>query len=132
MLQHVRSDCVRECCGLLAGREGIIAHVFPATNTAARPEALYEIAPKEIFHRMREMHAAELELLGIYHSHPNGSNEPSPRDIECAYYPETPYLIISTLAGSDRPVRAFLIRDGQVTELEIEILSATGVNHEST
>ena len=41
---------------------------------------------------MREMRAAGLELLGIYHSHPNGENEPSPRDVELAYYPEAAYF----------------------------------------
>jgi [CysO sulfur-carrier protein]-S-L-cysteine hydrolase len=131
MLQHVRSDSVRECCGLLAGRDGVITHIYPATNVASRPEAGYEIAPKEIFQRMREMRAAGLELLGIYHSHPNGKNEPSPRDIESAYYPETPYFILSPLADAERPVRAFLIAAGHVNELQIRILPADELNHES-
>lgn len=75
---------------------------------------------------MREMRAAGLQLLGIYHSHPNGKNEPSPRDIDEAYYSDAAYFIISPLAGSQRPVRAFSIRDGCVTELEIRIEPAKG------
>ena len=47
---------------------------------------------------MREIRAAKLELLGIYHSHPNGKNEPSARDIELAYYPDTAYFILSPLS----------------------------------
>jgi [CysO sulfur-carrier protein]-S-L-cysteine hydrolase len=121
MLEHVRQDCIRECCGLLAGRDGVITCVFPAKNVALNPTTSYEVAPLEIFHRMREMRDAGLELLGIYHSHPNGKNEPSARDIELAYYPDTPYFILSPLADSIRPVRAFLIGDGHVTELRIEI-----------
>lgn len=70
---------------------------------------------------MREMRADGLELLGIYHSHPNGKNEPSPRDIELAYYPDAAYFIISPLVGAARPVRAFSILDGHVTELEIQV-----------
>ena len=67
----------------------------------------YEIAPEELFRLMREIRAAGLEFLGIYHSHPNGKNEPSPRDIERAYYPEAAYFILSPLPDTVRPVRAF-------------------------
>ena len=121
MLDHARQDCLREWCGLLAGRDGVITQAFPATNVATHPATSYEIAPEEIFRRMREMRADGLELLGIYHSHPNGKNEPSPRDIELAYYPDAAYFIISPLTGSARPVRAFSIRDGRVAELEIQV-----------
>jgi len=131
MQKHIRGECVRESCGLLAGLDGVITHAFRATNAADKPETRYEIAPKEIFQRMREMRAAGLELLGIYHSHPNGKNEPSPRDIECACYPQTPYFILSPAADSPRPVRAFLIADGRANELDIQILSGDEVNRES-
>lgn len=68
------------------------------------------------------MRAAGLELLGIYHSHPTGENRPSARDIEFAYYPETPYFILSTLPDAGKPIRAFLICDGKATELEIQLV----------
>lgn len=116
-----RQDPSLESCGLLAGREGAITRIFPAANVAASPASSYEIAPEEIFRLMREIRAASLELLGIYHSHPNGRNEPSPRDIDRAYYPEAAYFIVSPLPDARQPVRAFSIRDGRATELEIKI-----------
>jgi proteasome lid subunit RPN8/RPN11 len=142
----------QECCGLLAGQEGAITRIFAANNVASDPAKNYEIAPQELFRLMREIRAANLELLGIYHSHPNGKNEPSPRDIELAYYPDTAYFILSPLPPSPsleasnpeapsheaprseasshgapredapRPVRAFSIREARVTELEIQII----------
>jgi proteasome lid subunit RPN8/RPN11 len=115
-------DPSRECCGLLAGREGTITRIFPATNVAANPATSYEIAPEELFRLTREIRAASLELLGIYHSHPNGINEPSPRDVERAHYPDAAYLIVSPLPDSPQPIRAFSIRDGRVTELEIQVV----------
>jgi proteasome lid subunit RPN8/RPN11 len=69
---------------------------------------------------MREVRAAALELVGIYHSHPTGKNEPSPRDIELAYYPDTAYVIISPEVGDAQPVRAFSIREGRATQLNFE------------
>jgi proteasome lid subunit RPN8/RPN11 len=127
MIAHVRRAPLEECCGLLSGTGGVISAVLPATNAASDPATNYEIAPKELFRLMREIRAAKLELLGIYHSHPNGKNDPSARDIELAYYPGTPYFILSPLLPSpgddaSRPVRAFSILDGQTTELEIQIV----------
>ena len=53
---------------------------------------------------------AGLQLLGIYHSHPHGVNEPSRADVARAYYPDAAYFIISPDAHSEKPVRAFAIR----------------------
>jgi len=107
---------------LLAGRDGVITHAFPATNVAEDLARSYEIAPKDTIRLMREMRIPGLEFLGIYHSHPNGENVPSPRDIEMAYYSEEAYFIISPLPDAPRPVRAFSIRDGRTSELKIEIV----------
>jgi proteasome lid subunit RPN8/RPN11 len=117
-----RREPGQECCGLLAGRDGVITHAFPAENVARDPATNYEIAPSEIFRMMREFRAARLEFLGIYHSHPNGENQPSARDIELAYYSEEVYFIVSPRPDAAKPVRAFSIRDGRATELTIEIV----------
>ncbi len=119
--QLAEQDSDREICGLLAGREGAITRIFPAVNVAANPATSYEIAPEELFRLMRDIRAASLELLGIYHSHPNGINEPSPHDIERAYYPDAAYFIASPLPDSPQPVRAFSIRDGRASEIQIKV-----------
>jgi proteasome lid subunit RPN8/RPN11 len=122
LLEQARLEALRECCGLMAGRGGVITRAFPATNAADDTTKAYEIAPHELFRRMREIRAAGLELLGIYHSHPAGDNRPSARDIERAYYPAAAYFILSPRTDVPQPVRAFEIRDGQVAELEIQVV----------
>jgi proteasome lid subunit RPN8/RPN11 len=121
ILNHARSNPNEECCGLLAGRQGMIAQAYPAQNVAGHPASAYEIAPKELFHIIREIRAAGLELLGIYHSHPNGDNQPSARDVERAYYPDATYFVLSPRADVPEPIRAYSIRDGRWTQLEIKI-----------
>lgn len=121
LLEHARRDQRVECCGLLAGRDAVITHVFPATNVAPDPARNYEIDPREIVRLLREFREQKLEFLGIYHSHPNGKNEPSARDIELAYYSEAIYFIVSPQPDAPQPVRAFSIRDARAQELEIEI-----------
>ena len=111
-----------EICGLLSGRDGEIIEIFPASNASENPKTSYEIGPRELFASMRNLRREKLELLGIYHSHPKTSNEPSPTDISTAFYPEVAYFIASTQADAERPVRAFTIRDGVAKELQIEIV----------
>jgi proteasome lid subunit RPN8/RPN11 len=116
---HAQGDPDHEPCGLLAGRDGVITRVLHAHNIAGDPATQYEIAPAELFQLMREIRGAGLQLLGIYHSHPHGPNEPSRTDIARAYYPDAAYFIISPLPDAEKPVRAFSIRDGRVFELQI-------------
>ncbi len=119
MREEVSKAPAQECCGVLAGRDGIITAIFPAAN-ALQSATAYEIAPQELFRVMKEIRTANLQLMGIYHSHPAGENRPSRSDVERAFYPETPYFILSPLPDASQPVRAFLIRDGGFTELKIE------------
>jgi proteasome lid subunit RPN8/RPN11 len=113
---------MQECCGLLAGRENVITRMLPAVNVAKDPTTAYEIAPRELFHWMRWIRSAGLEFMGIYHSHPNGKNEPSVRDMAQAYYPAAAYFILSAHADAQKPIRAFSIQDGAFAEMEIQIL----------
>jgi [CysO sulfur-carrier protein]-S-L-cysteine hydrolase len=107
-----------ECCGVLAGRDGVITAVLPARNLLASATA-YEIEPAELFALFRRMRGEGLDHLGIYHSHPRGENAPSPRDLERAFYPEAAYFILSPLANAARPVRAFRIVQEQARELTL-------------
>ncbi len=122
MLAESRRDPSLECCGLLAGSDGVISAIFPAQNVHAAPETAYEIAPNDLFRLFREIRAQGLELLGIYHSHPSGENAPSTTDIERAYYPDASYLIVSPRPDAQTPVRAFQIRNARAEELTIDVI----------
>jgi proteasome lid subunit RPN8/RPN11 len=119
LVAEARRDPRIECCGLLAGRDGIISTVLPVRNVLASATA-YEIAPDVLFALFRRMREEKLDHLGIYHSHPATHNVPSPTDIERAYYPDVAYFIVSPRAGAEKPVRAFLIAEGRATELAID------------
>jgi proteasome lid subunit RPN8/RPN11 len=118
LLAEARRVPELECCGLLAGRDGVILAVFPARNSLASATA-YEIAAAELFALFRRMRAEGLNHMGIYHSHPRGDNAPSPSDIEQAFYPDAVYFILSPQANAPRPVRAFRIADGEAREVTI-------------
>jgi desampylase len=70
----------RECCGLLLGKGQRIALAQPAANVHPQPERHFEIDPQALIAAHRAARAGGLELLGYYHSHPNGRAEPSASD----------------------------------------------------
>jgi proteasome lid subunit RPN8/RPN11 len=118
MLERARREPRIECCGLLAGRDGVITAIVPATNARSNPTA-YEIEPRELFEMFRYLRKKELTHLGQYHSHLSTENVPSPTDIEQAGYPDQAYFIVSLRADAPNSVRAFSIRDGEAEEIEI-------------
>ena len=124
LLEHARRQPHRECCGILAGQDGLITRAFPAKNIAADPARNYEIAPKEIARLMEELRERRLEFLGIYHSHPHwlDTNAPSPKDIALACYSEAIYFIVTPRPYATAPIRAFSIRGGRAAELEVHVL----------
>ena len=118
LLAEARHEPDLECCGLLAGQDGVISTVLRARNVLRSPTA-YEIDTAELFSLFRRMRDDRLDHLGIYHSHPRGDNAPSPRDIERAFYPAAAYFIISPRPDAAQPVRAFRISAVEVRELII-------------
>jgi proteasome lid subunit RPN8/RPN11 len=123
LLKHARYQPHRECCGILAGQDGIITQAFPARNVAADPVRNYEIARTEIASLVAELRKRRLEFLGIYHSHPHwmDTNEPSLKDIALAH-PEAIHFIVTPRPYATMPIRAFSIRDRRAMELEIQVL----------
>ena len=73
---------------------------------------------------MGEFRERRLEFIGTHHSHPNwlDTNEPSPKDIALAHYSEAIYFIVTPRPYATTPIRAFSIRGGRTTELEIQVL----------
>lgn len=121
LLAEARANPRIECCGLLAGRDAVISVMLPARNVLGSAKA-YEIAPEELFSIFRRMRSEGLQHLGIYHSHPEGENAPSPVDLERAFYPHAAYLIISPNSAAARAIRAFRIIEGRAREIPVHIV----------
>ena len=124
--QALRED-PDECCGLLAGEDGELARVFPATNAAHSPYR-YVIDPKELFRLFNEIEWGELpwRVIGNYHSHTHSEAYPSPTDVNEAHLgPDAIYLVISLRSPEHPEIRAFHIDDRTriVTEEALEIIS---------
>jgi len=120
MIAHAEETYPEECCGLLAGASGVPSHLYRAQNIHDTPKIFFEMAPKEQFWAFKNMRHNNLNLVAIYHSHPETPARPSQSDIRLAYDPEPYYLLVS-LQQRDKPdVRAYRIVDGTVSEEVVE------------
>ncbi len=115
LIAHARSDAPYEVCGLLAtDGEGVAAH-YEIPN-AARSMTYYNMEPKALLRAMHDMEDRGWDLLAIYHSHPHTEAFPSATDVELAFYPDATYVIVSLQEPDQPTLRAFSIRNGDVTE----------------
>lgn len=69
-----------EVCGLLFGDETTVRAVSQTVNVATAPADSFEIDPGALIAAHRAMRAGGPNLIGYFHSHPNGVAEPSVRD----------------------------------------------------
>ena len=113
---EARAVFPRECCGLIEGVrngqriEALTLH--PASNLAEGPDR-FEIDPAAQFAALRAARANGREIVGCYHSHPNGAAEPSVRDLAGAGEEGFVWVI----AGVD--LRAFVYGDGGFSPVDI-------------
>lgn len=120
MLDHARKEAPLEACGYLGAKDGIITKIYVLTNIDKSSEH-FSFEPKEQFLAVKDARAQGLEICAVYHSHPASPARPSQEDVKLAYDPEMSYFIIS-LAGGDEEVRAFSIKSGEVSEINLEVV----------
>jgi proteasome lid subunit RPN8/RPN11 len=108
IVAHARAGYPEEVCGLVAGRDGVAVAAYEGRNISPTPRVAFEMDAESLM-RMVEWEDAGLELLAIYHSHPQGPEGPSETDVAKATYPNAVTLIVN-LAELEHPrINAFRI-----------------------
>ena len=80
LLEEAARASPRECCGLLLGQGARVAAAVSATNVHASPRDHFELDPAALIAAHRAARSGGPQVLGYYHSHPNGRAGPSPTD----------------------------------------------------
>ncbi|NDD66729.1 M67 family peptidase [bacterium] len=96
--QHMIDDCVArapiEACGYLGGHDGLITHCFPMVNHDHATDH-FTFDPKEQFEVLKKARAAGIQLMGVYHSHPETPARLSAEDLRLFSDPHMQYWIVS-------------------------------------
>lgn len=120
ILGHAQRSLPEECVGILSGQGCKILGWHPLTNQL-QDSKKFLADPSEQIRLLRQLREEGLELVAIYHSHPQSSATPSPTDIKQAYYPEALYLIVSLQTGGRIEMNSYLIQNDQPVWQELII-----------
>lgn len=122
---HARETYPEECCGGLLGRAGeprraLLARRMKNAATEDRSRR-YVIDPLDLLHADDDARSRGLDLIGIYHSHPDHPAEPSEFDRSHAssWYS---YLILSIVRGVPEALTAWRYDDSSGRFLPEEIV----------
>jgi proteasome lid subunit RPN8/RPN11 len=133
-----------ECCGLLLGRakaeEKILVEVVPTENSwdadaaesfadisetgarAASKHRSFAIAPSVMLQVQQQARDRDLNIVGIFHSHPDSPAIPSEFDRAIAWS-EYSYLIVSVLQGRAGEILSWMLDDRHQFQPEPIIIS---------
>ena len=105
-----------ECCGFMFGHEDAagnrtVTQALAINNSAVENrKRRFVISPKDYLKGEQYATANDVQLLGIYHSHPNHPAIPSEHD-RVAAQPFFSYVIISVQNGNVDHTRSWVLND---------------------
>lgn len=128
---HGERGYPNEICGLLLGKDAeggrTLRALVPVENSFEADEQYHRflITPEAMFQAEKEARRQHLDVLGVYHSHPNEAARPSLYDRDHAAWTAWSYIIVSVQGTGATEMRAWILRDdrSQFDETELEVVS---------
>ena len=112
MVAHAEKTFPNECCGAMLGSiDGDVKKVLKAVaienSYTGEQGARYELRPEDLLEADRQARAAGMDLIGIFHSHPDCDAYFSKTDLEnsCPWYS---FVVLSIKNGKFDHANSFL------------------------
>jgi len=99
IIDYCKNNSSIEVCGILAGNDVRVKKVLYITNQYDSPTRFF-MEPTELLQAFIWMDEQKIELLGIFHSHPNGPEIPSKTDVMEFNYPGVESVIVTPRNGN--------------------------------
>ena len=115
---HALSAAPHEACGILAGSGELISRAIALENAAEAPDRQFRLDPEEQLAALKALDAAELDWVGVYHSHPSSRPIPSPEDIAAAVDSGLLQLIVS-LEGARPKLKLWQVERSSVRPIAL-------------
>jgi len=120
LTEHSTKSHPNESCAMLLGtynnQQWNVKEVF-LTNNMEQSETNFTISPEDLLYGHQLAEKKQLELVGVFHSHPNSNAVPSDTDKKYMKGNPVPWLIFS---GINNEFNAFLL-DTSVEKISIKI-----------
>jgi proteasome lid subunit RPN8/RPN11 len=125
---HGAETYPHECCGALLGRDAedgmrSVLQLFPLINRRDdSPRNRFSVTSEDVRDAEKAAHAAGLDVVGWYHSHPDHPARPSEFDREHAW-PWYSYVIVSVQNGEAKDMASWRLNDDRAayTPEQIEV-----------
>ena len=123
LIQHSEKAGLSESCAMLLGthddQQWNVKEVFLTHNAHIDSEISFIITPEELLQGYQLAEKKQLELVGIFHSHPNSTASPSNLDKKfMKANGDIPWIIFS---GINTDLRAFKLEQDMENTEEIKI-----------
>lgn len=125
---HGQTSYPYEGCGLLLGEvrngDNVVVAAHPVENRWEVEEerrVRFRITPPDMLQAEMAAMRQGLDIVGIFHSHPDDQPVASPRDLAWATWPGYSYLITEVRAGQPRQSRSWQLRADRSGFVEEEI-----------
>ena len=112
MVRHAELTYPNECCGAMLGRlnggSKLVTEAIPMENAYTGEQAArYELRPEDLLEADRQARARGLDLIGIFHSHPDCDAYFSTTDLKnsCPWYS---FVVLSIQNGKFNHANSFL------------------------
>jgi proteasome lid subunit RPN8/RPN11 len=92
MEADVKAKAPEEACGIVVGQENCSQLVIPVTNILHSPFR-FRMEPEEQLNAFILAEGKSMDILAVYHSHPQGPDQPSATDLLELSFPGIIYLI---------------------------------------
>lgn len=122
IFEHALQETPNECCGILVGTASdehrfvqqvhCLANVWEGERTHR-----FMIDAKVHLRLQREARESLLSIVGFYHSHPQGTANPSAFDAELAW-PDHSYVIVSLRDGRVEEIKSWCLDEAESRFIE--------------
>ncbi|PAF41875.1 M67 family metallopeptidase [Helicobacter sp. 11S03491-1] len=124
LIAYAKFHSPNECCGYLLGKQesdeqNHIKEIFKIQNIHQNSEHFFMLSPQGQLDSLQRAKKQNLEIVGIFHSHPFSKPYPSEEDLKYFYDSRQSYCII-TLIPIPKIV-SFRIKETKVYEEKIKI-----------
>lgn len=123
MADHAEEGYPHEVCGVMLGKDGVVTDYRRCRNlNTERARDRYELDPLSFSEADEYARGKGIEIVGIYHSHPDHPSLPSETDRQRAW-PGWGYIIFSVNNGSFNDARLWYLNDedSQFREQEYKV-----------
>ena len=112
MVRHAESTYPNECCGAMLGRtengKKIVTRSVPLVNSFSGEQGeRYELRPEDLLEADKAARAQNLDLVGIFHSHPDCDAYFSETDLKSSC-PWFSFVVLSIKNGKLDHANSFL------------------------